>query len=368
MDCSEMQVLYLDEWSTKLTERLGKKRYPISGLFELTDRCNLSCVHCYINQAVNCNKAKSVELSTDQVKNILKQAADAGVLFITFTGGEVFVRHDFLEIFKYARSLGMLTTIFTNGTLITPEIADTLKEYATSLVEITLYGATAETYEKITGIKGSHNRCIKGIELLLEREIPLKLKTILLRPNIHELPLMRAYAKERNLPIRYDGLLWPRVDSHLSPVEYQLSAQELVEVDMQDPERIREWHRVSDQFSGTIRSEYVFSCGAGLRSFHINSQGKMSVCTMVREPAYDLKEMTFIKAFEKLGDLRNLKRTQNNKCRTCTLGALCGQCPGWSQAVHGDLETPVDFLCEVAHLRANLVKESIINTSIQEEL
>lgn len=368
MECSEMEFFYLDEWSTKLTERLGKKRYPISGLFELTDRCNLKCIHCYIRQTENCKKAKADELTTEQVKNILKQAADAGVLFITFTGGEVFVRNDFLEIFKYARSLGILTTIFTNGTLITPEIADALKEYAASLVEITLYGATDETYEKITGIKGSYNRCIKGLDLLIEREIPLKLKTILLSPNIHELPLMRAFAAERNLPFRYDGLLWPRIDSHLSPVEYQLSAKELVEVDEQDPERIREWRRVYDQFSGAIRSEYVFSCGAGLRSFHINSQGKMSICTMVREPAYDLKEMSFIEAFEKLGDLRNLTRKQNNKCRTCTLGALCAQCPGWSQSVHGDLETPVDFLCEVAHLRANLVKESIIKTSIQEEL
>ncbi len=369
MDCSVLEEIYLDEWSIQLAERLGKRRYPVSGVFELTDRCNLGCIHCYINQSANCQKSRMEELSTVQVKNILDQAAQAGVLFLTLTGGEVFIRQDFIEIFQHARRLGLLTTIFTNGTLLTPEIADKIQEYNPRLVEITLYGATPETYERITGVKGSYVRCVKGINLLVERKIPLKLKTILLRPNLHELPAMRSFAANRNLPIRYDGILWPRIDNHLSPGDYQLTPQELVAIDRDDPERLKEWHRITDQFGGeAIRSEHIFSCGAGLRSFHINSAGKMSICTMVREPAYDLKKMEFAEAFEKLGELRKLKRKQNNKCRTCTLGGICAQCPGWSQTVHDDLETPVDFLCEVAHLRSNLVKESIIGTLIKEEL
>ncbi len=86
----------------------------------------------------------------------------------------------------------MILTIFTNGTLITPQIADYLAEWRPFKMEITLYGATQETYERVTGIPGSYERCRRGIDLLLERKIPLSLKTPVMTLNQHELEQMKA--------------------------------------------------------------------------------------------------------------------------------------------------------------------------------
>ncbi len=361
MDCTTIEELGLDQWSSDLLQKLGGRRFPLTGMFELTDRCNLGCVHCYINQAASCQAAKDSELSTDEVKHILDQIAEAGCLNITFSGGEVLIRPDFTEIYLYARRLGLLVTVFTNATLLTPRIADVFAESRPKKVEVTLYGATRETYEKVTGVPGSFDHCMRGIELLLERDIPLNLKSMVLTINLHELPMLRSFAEQRGLEFRYDGNLWPRLDGSSKPYEYRLSIEQMISLDDDNPERQKEWERLSREFSGSAsRAEKVFSCGAGLWSFEISSTGHMSICGMARRPSFDLRQLGFVEAWQQMGELRQMKRVTDNKCRTCTLGALCVQCPGWSQVVHGDNETPVEFLCELAHMYADRVKKSII--------
>jgi radical SAM protein with 4Fe4S-binding SPASM domain len=86
-------------------------------------------------------------------------------------------------------------------------------------------------------------------------------------------------------------------------------------------------------------------------NFHIDSHGRMSICTMTRQPNFSILENGFLEAWSHIGELRKLKRQKETICQTCTLGALCQQCPGWSQAAHGDNETPVEFVCKLAHLR-----------------
>ncbi len=361
MGCSTINELGVNFWTEELLHRIGHRRFPLNGVFELTDRCNLGCVHCYINQSVLCQAARESELSTDQVKEILNQVAEAGCLHMTFTGGEVLLRPDFTEIYLHARRLGMLVTVFTNGTLLTPRIADVLTQSRPKRVEISLYGGTRETYEQVTGVPGSYDRCIRGIELLLKQDINLTLKTIVLTLNFHEIELMRSMAQQYGLDFRYDGNLWPRLDGGSKPYEYRLSLEQILSLDEGSIERQREWKRITDEFGGTPkRAEYVFRCAAGLWSFHINSSARLSICTMVRQPSFDLHQLGFAGAWEKIGELRQLKRVVDNKCRDCTLGAICNQCPGWSQMVHGDNETPVDFVCDLAHMRADLVKKSII--------
>ena len=365
--CSFVPELALDAWGEKLMDRLQGRRYPFGAVFELTDRCNLSCVHCYINQPAADREIKSRELTTDQVKGILDQMADAGCLFLTFTGGEALLREDFPEIYMHARQRGFLVTLFTNGALITPRIADLLASSRPQLVEITLYGATRETYEQVTQVKGSYESCLNGIRLLKERHIPLALKTILLRSKLRELKQMRAMVAGLGLEFRYDGVLWPRLDKTGDQEDNQISMQDLIALDQQNPERLREWARIKDSFSGQlIRADLVYNCGAGLHSFHVDSTGQMSICTMSRNPAWNLLEVSFSEVWQKIGTLRETKRKLATVCQTCTIGGLCGQCPGWSQAVHGDDETPVDFVCALAHLRDKELSDRSI--SITEEM
>ncbi len=352
MDFSVCPELDLSEWGETLLEQLHGRRYPLGGVFELTERCNLACVHCYINQPAANQVARTRELTTLQVKDILDQMADAGTLFMLFTGGEVLLRSDFPVIYRHARQRGMLVSLFTNGTMLTRRIADLLADMRPRSIEITLYGATQETYEKVTRVPGSYAQCRRGIDLLLERGLPLLLKAVLMTANHHELPGMRALAEQLGTQFRYDGMLWPRLDGSQAPFDYQLSLEEMIALDRDDPERQQELTRVAKLFGGKmVRAEYIYSCRAGLQSFNIDSAGRMGICTMSRQPSYNLLYTTFQEAWQCLGTLRQQKRKLDTDCRTCTIGGLCLQCPGWSRAVHSDNETPVDFVCKLAKMR-----------------
>jgi radical SAM protein with 4Fe4S-binding SPASM domain len=352
--CPELD---LGEWSDTLLAQLQGRRYPLSGVFDLTERCNLACLHCYINQPAADRAAKTREVTTTQVVNILDQMAEAGCLFLILTGGEVLLRADFPEIFRHALQRGMLVSLFTNGTLVTPRIADLLAEWRPLSIEITLYGATPETYERVTQVPGSYAHCLRGIKLLLERGLTVSLKSVLLTANRHELNGMRALAEQLGVKFRYDGLLWPRLDKSQGPLEYQLSLEDMIGLDSQDPARQKEYNRVAELFGGRmVRAEYVYSCNGGLHTFHIDSSGQLNICTMSRNPAFDLVHGNFQEAWEHLGSLRQKKRKLDTECRTCTIGGLCAQCPGWSQVIHGDDETLVEFICELARLRTTQIQ------------
>ena len=122
---------------------------PVNGTFELTSRCNLGCKMCYIRTRAGDRAMKASELTADQWLDLARQGVDAGMLFLLLTGGEVFLRPDFFEIYEPLTDMGLLITLFTNATLITERTADKLARRPPNRTEVTLYGATRETYEAV---------------------------------------------------------------------------------------------------------------------------------------------------------------------------------------------------------------------------
>ena len=175
VDCEHIPIVSYGEFSKRIHQKVVESRLPIGGSIEITSRCNLSCTHCYINIPPNDAKERERELSLKEICNIFDTIAEEGCIWLLITGGEPLVRKDFLEIYTYAKKKGFLITLFTNGTLITKELADYLRDWPPFSTEITVYGRTKEIYERVTGVPGSYDRCMRGIELLLERKIPLKL-------------------------------------------------------------------------------------------------------------------------------------------------------------------------------------------------
>src|SRR4029453_13908837 len=164
-----METVSYGEFSQTFHRRTMREHLPLSGTIEVTRRCPLTCVHCYNNLPLADGAGASTELTYAEHCRILDELADAGCLWLLFTGGEIFARRDFLDIYTYAKKKGFLITLFTNGTLITPRIADYLAVWRPFSIEITLYGLTKETYERLTGIPGSFEKCMRGIRLLRER-------------------------------------------------------------------------------------------------------------------------------------------------------------------------------------------------------
>ncbi len=184
---------------------------------------------------------------------------------------------DFLDIYTYARERGLLITLFTNGTLLTPEIADHLARLRPFAVEVTLYGHTTETYEAVTGVPGSFDRCRRGIQLLLERNLPVRLKTMVLTLNAPELEDMRDWAQELGVQFRFDPMVSPRLDGSTRPCGYRLPAEQVVALDLADNERSREWEELFRNNRSDLSTQDLFRCGAGKISFHIDPVGVLSI-------------------------------------------------------------------------------------------
>ena len=214
-----MQTLDYASWTMRLKRQVGDRRVPLGGTLELTHRCNNRCRHCFNNLRSDDAPALGRELSTCEVARILDEAAALGCVWVLLTGGETLLRPDFRDIYDHARGLGLLVTLFTNWTLVTPELADHLDRQRPFSVEITLYGATRETYERVTANPGSYDACLRGIRLLRERGLPLKLKSTVSTLNRHEIAAMKRLAEDDlGLPFRFDALLNPRCDGRPGPL------------------------------------------------------------------------------------------------------------------------------------------------------
>ena len=348
MDCPHIPIIPYSEFSKSIHDRAVAERTPLGGGIELTFRCNLRCAHCYVT-----HDPKKKEMTYEEVCHILDEISEAGCLWLLITGGEPFVRDDFLDIYTYAKKKGMIITLFTNGTLITPQIADYLKEWPPFAVEITLYGITKETYERVTGVSGSFEYCMKGISFLLERKIPLKVKTMVMTLNQHELWDIKKYAEDLGLEFRFDPILSPRLDGSKAPCKLRISPEEVVELDLADAKRLKEWKEFCDKFWGPALSDRLYTCGAGLNSFHIDPYGELNICIMSRVPSYNLCQGSFREGwYDFIPEIRKQKPKGEYKCAKCDLFSLCSQCPGWAQLETGNPENPVEYLCQVAHLRA----------------
>lgn len=351
-----VQTATYGDFSAALHERFQGRRVPVEVSIEVTHRCPLECQHCYNNLPMNDSQARQRELSFDEHVRLLDELVDLGCLWILYTGGEIFARRDFLDIYTEAKKRGFLITLFTNGTMITPRVADHLVQYRPFNIEITLYGATRETYEALTGIPGSFDRCMNGIRLLLDRGLPLKLKTVPTSINYHEVYEMKRLAEQDlGVEFKFDPLVNPRTDCSQSPLAVRLTPEQAVTLEFRDPVRRAEYARlVEGELAADLSpSTGRYTCGGGQNGCAIDPNGRMTICVLSHRDGYDLRSGSFQQGWEgSLKEIRALENKRETICTNCRITSLCSMCAANGELESGDAETPVEFLCQVAHLRA----------------
>ena len=357
-----------------LWEKMKSKRALMGFGMEVTARCNNNCRHCYINLPAGDKTAKEDELSLEEIKGIVDEAASLGAIWCLVTGGEPLLRRDFPEIYLYLKKKGFLVQLFTNAALVIEDHIKLFRKYPPRDVEVSVYGATKETYERVTRKPGSFDAFMRGLNLLLDGGIKVRFKAMAIRSTLHEMPEIARFCWERTKDyFRFDPLIHLRFDGDPKRNEEikseRLSATEIVELERSDPDRFQEMQELCDRlivpdFSRTD-TNHLFLCSAGKNSFNLSYNGLFRLCSSLWHPScvYDLRKGSLTDAWNnfvpKVRDMRSDRREFLDTCRVCPLKNLCLWCPAHAWLETGEMDVSVDYFCEVARTRAKALKESM---------
>jgi radical SAM protein with 4Fe4S-binding SPASM domain len=352
-------------------EKLGKKRVPLSFDLETTARCNLNCRHCYINVPAGDRAAKKRELSASEIGRIGGEAAGLGAVWCLMTGGEPLLRKDFFESYLALRDRGLLVSVYTNATLVRPVHARFFKRHPPRDIEVTVYGVTEGTYERVTRVPGSFSAFRRGLDLLFESGVKVRLKAMALRSNHHELGAIAEFCRARTKDyFRFDPFLHYRFDrdpARNAEIEAErLTSEEVVALERGDTERSEAMEKgcgrlIVPQFAESD-CRHLFRCDAGRRNFVVGPDGRFRLCTSLYHPdlLFDLRTGRLAGAWNDFvhGVLgRTSSRPEYfERCARCPIVNLCLWCPAHAYLETGELDLPVDKFCRLAHARAEALE------------
>jgi radical SAM protein with 4Fe4S-binding SPASM domain len=343
-----------------MMQRAVAGRIPLSGSFALTHRCNLRCVHCYLGAERSNTRPRSNESRTAFWCDLIDQIADAGCLDLLLTGGEPLIRRDFIEIYSKAVRRGLLTTVFTNATLINDRVLEAFVELPPRLVEITLYGATEQVYEAVTGVPGSYRRYLEGLDALTAAGVHIGLKSMIMAENRHEIPLMRAIAHERGAEFRVDPALFPRRDGDPSPLTHRVEAEEAIALEMADERFRTKAAGYLERMRNTPVENRLFSCLAGRTGFHVDPRGTLLPCLMVTTNGFDLHTGSFLAGWRgPIEHFTELKVAADNECATCENRFICGLCPAQFELETGTPHRKTEYACQLGAARCKILKKEV---------
>ncbi|MFZ2359011.1 MAG: radical SAM protein [Anaerolineae bacterium] len=326
-----------------LLARLRKEYVPFSAMLELTHVCNLDCVMCY-----NVPLAEP-ELTTAEWLDALEQLAAAGTLRLTLSGGEILTRRDFFTIAERARALGFSLDCKTNGALLTPESADRMAALDPTQVDISLLGATEATFDAVAGSRRTLRRVLRGVRLLQERGVRVKLNTLLLDLNVAERGQMIDLAQE--LGVQYEQVFKiSAADDGSEPArQHQLDRQQMTAVFQAD----------ETPFQPAARTASSRTCQVGLSSCLISPYGEVYPCNELRISAGRLtgvRRQLFSEIWANAAIFQELRsrHTYGNlpECQVCPINRYCeGRCAGLAWKEHGDRYGGHSLACQQAQAR-----------------
>jgi MoaA/NifB/PqqE/SkfB family radical SAM enzyme len=349
----------------KLYKSAKLKRVPIEGQFELTARCNLHCKMCYVCKPANDKEAIQRERTASEWISLAKEARDEGMLYLLLTGGEVFLRKDFMEIYSAIASMGFHIEVYTNATMITHEIAKELGRIPPAKIGVTIYGASPETYEKVCGNANGFNLAMRGIDLLLSEGITVWLKTTVIKDNLDDFDKIAEYADKRGIEFGIVSYISPRREGcgtcpeaeRLSPLELisfrehtnNYFSEKIVQDSITDSEMCiveEEPIEIDNKDILISKTTDAFDCGAGKCAFWITWDGHMTPCALMDEPYTLPFKNGFISSWN---DIQKLCFSIPicTECKECSYKFECMSCPARLKIETGFYDKSSPYLCEV---------------------
>lgn len=331
----------------ELLERARRKHRPLTVQWELTAACNLRCRHCYLRPS------GGEELSTAEACRVLDQLADAGVLYLVLTGGEILARPDFFALAGRARELGFALRLLTNGTLVDGAAADRIAALRPLSVEISLYGAGAGVHDRVTGAPGSFAAALDAMRALAGRGLAVQAKYPLMKDNAAQFAAARDLAVAAGAGFAWDPVLVPADDGDRAPLAHALDEGEHA--------AFLAAHAPDAAPDPAARPEEQLLCNAGLDTACISPAGLVHPCVALKGVvAGDLRRQSFADIWRspELARLRAVGLGDLAGCRGCRLVSWCDRCAGLALAEAGDLAAPSATACSLARARKSASERS----------
>lgn len=339
-----------------LISKATQQNTPIGGSMELLPLCNMNCSMCYVRLSREEMERKGRLLTVEEWIGLAEEMKKQGVLFLLLTGGEPLLYKEFKKLYLTLLQMGFIITINSNGTLIDEEWADFFGRHKPRRINITLYGKDEDTYERLCNYREGFARTIRGIKLLREHHVDVKMNGSLTKSNKEDLRDLIRIAEQLDVPINVDTYMYPaarerdrgfckeeRLDAKeagiakIQTARYMLNEEEFQEYcqrmlwkgDQEEP----------DQPDASVQ------CRAGRSSFVINWQGRMTPCIMLPNPGAWVFEQGFKASWKYL--VEEVKKIRvNSECASCRKRNACPTCAACALLETGSYTNVPKYLCE----------------------
>jgi radical SAM protein with 4Fe4S-binding SPASM domain len=334
---------------------------PLNAHLDVTYRCNERCVHCYLDHDDH------GEMTLAEIKDLLDQLADAGVLFLTLSGGEVLMRMDFFDILTYARQLQFCVKIKTNGFMIREKEADRLRDLGVQEVRISIYSHRAEIHDAITKLPGSLRRSVTAIRMLKARGVSIAIGNVLMRHNLNDYGGVKRLADELGVPVITDPTITPKMNGDRSILQFGIRDTHLNQVlhDAGVIENVDEFCAVPNAVDDSALDS--LPCSAGHTYCYISPYGDVYPCVQFPLPCGNVRKEKFLDIWRnstQLNDVRSIRTRDLPTCSSCAHAGTCTRCPGLA-FMEGSMRGPSSLDCEKSFARTGIPSANMIAKSLR---
>jgi radical SAM protein with 4Fe4S-binding SPASM domain len=340
----------------EMSQRALRLSVPLSVQLDLTYRCNEKCVHCYLDHDDH------GEMTTVEIKRLLKEMADAGVFILTLSGGEIFLRKDFFEILEYARSLTFCIKLKTNAVLIREAQAARLRDLGVESIQISIYSHRPEVHDAITKVPGSLRRSINAIRFLRSQGLKVVIGNVLMTQNMQDYHGVRALAEEIDAQYTLDPTITPMMDGDRSTVELNAGESALRAL-FRDEAFVGKAEEFCALPPAPGESDMQsLPCSAGHTACYVSPYGEFYPCVQFPLSCGNVRQQPFIDIWrnsEQLKEVRSIRLRDLSSCSQCAHGSTCTRCPGLA-FMEGNMRGPSTADCEKSYARTGIPSKNLL--------
>jgi AdoMet-dependent heme synthase len=339
---------------SEMAAKALKLNIPLSVQLDLTYRCNERCIHCYLDHDDH------GEMNTAEIKGLLDQMADAGVFFLTISGGEIMMRKDFFEILEHAHARTFSIKLKTNGVLIRKKEAERIRALGVESVQISVYSHRAEVHDAITKMPGSFRQTIEAVRLLRTVGLHVTMANVLMVQNAKDYTGVRALANELGAQCTLDPTITPMMDGDRSILELNVDKAALREV-FRDGALVGNVEEFCAPPQGVDEDALdMLPCSAGHTACYVSPYGDVYPCVQFPLPSGNVRRTKFVDIWRdspQLKEVRSITLRDMPSCSQCTHGATCTRCPGLAY-LEGNMRGPSYQDCEKSYARTGIPSEN----------